>query len=143
MKIKNLLLVAFIAVMAVACGPKEPKDIIQKKWTLDAIDTTGLIKKLPPEQVEMFKKMFGEVMTKLKGKATQEFKAEGKYQSYTMGPDNQWKTVDGTWELSADNKTLTIKSNERPEVYTIKEITNEHLSLEAEGLVMKFIPKED
>jgi Lipocalin-like domain len=142
MKIKNLLLIAFVAVMAVACGPKEPKDIIQKTWTLDAIDTTEMEKKLPPEQIEMFKKMFGEVMSKLKGKATQDFKAEGKYQSYTMGPDNEWKTVDGTWALSADNKTLTLTSDNKPEVYTIKEITNEKLWLEAQGLVMKFVPKE-
>lgn len=141
MKFKHLLIV-FISILAVSCK-SDPKELIVKTWTIEDIDVSAAMTKVPQESREMFKKSFADMVTKLKGKATNEFLADGKFKSYQLNYMNEWENQEGTWALSEDNKTLTITpKNGKPEEYTIVELTDDKLSFKFQEMVLKMVAKK-
>ena len=141
MKFKSLL-IAFIAVLAVSCGPTDPKEIIVKTWVLEGMDASAVIAKMPKENQPQFKKMLDDVNAKMKGKVTYEFSKDGKAKSYEPDNEEKWVTKEGTYKLSDDNKTITITQEGSPVEFTIDTLTNDKLSFSAREMKLKFIPKK-
>lgn len=141
MKFKYLF-IAFIAILTVSCK-SEPKDLIVKTWTIDDIDISAAEAQLPPASKELFRKSFDQMIGKLKGKATNEFLADGKFKSYQPNAEDKWETQEGTWTLSEDNKTLNITpKNGQPETYTIVELTDDKLSFKFQQMILKMVAKK-
>lgn len=106
------------------------KDLMARKWKLDV---ESLIKSLPeaqqkemknapPEQLALFKKMFGQSYF--------HFKADGSFEANMMGKKSDSEGV--TWKLADGGKTLVTTENGKENRVKIIELTKKKLVIEAD-----------
>jgi hypothetical protein len=141
MKLKNLFLCLFVAVMAISCQ-KSPKELLTKTWSLDSVDFSEAMKEIPAESRDMMKKTMDEQMAKMKGKITFEFKEDGKAIATAPTFTGETKSEEGTWAISEDGKKVTLKNKERTDEFNVKTLTENEFSFENQKMIMKFVPKK-
>jgi hypothetical protein len=165
MKFKSLLFTVAIA-MAMSCGSKETKDgdaktdstavetaaapetpktakeMLAKEWMLDNVDYEATMASLPEADKAGFKSLMDEMIPLMKGKNTYKFNEDSTAEINTMGPDKKMKAGKGTWELSADEKMVTVTNEGQKAELPVVELTADKLSLQQQKLVMHYVPKK-
>lgn len=120
------LTVMSVIVLGFTACKTSPKDALARKWK--ATDAAG-----PMITPDMKKMLIGE-------QSTIEFMKDGKYAAWSKGKEND----KGTYSLSEDGKTLTTKSEntKREEAITVKELTNDKMVGEMQGITITFEPSK-
>lgn len=146
MKIKQLIIVAFISCISMSFTPNngtvDTKTLLLKTWALSDIDASKLMGMIAAENQAAFKKKFSELLAKSKNKTTLTFAKDGTFKSYSMGADGQWSTATGKWSVSKDNKKLTMTIKGQDGVADINELSAQKLTLNMQGLIMKYVAKK-
>lgn len=132
MKKLTYLLFLSLLVFFVACGSKDPKKLIVKKWKIDTEELKKTMKaeiekmkKEKPEEAKMAEGML-EMGMNLFSSMTMEFKADGTFETIAMG-----QTQKGKWEISSDGKTLsTTEEGKEKKSINLKEITTSKMVIE-------------
>jgi len=115
-------IIAFFAIFAIISGcSNDPSKTIVGSWKLTEIKTT---EQIADDQKEMYNKMMDEI------KATSSFVFK---EDNTIETKFAEQVSKGTWEVSKDGKTLTIKDEKgNTSKATIKELTSTKFSFEEE-----------
>lgn len=123
-------------------GTVDAKALLIKTWSLNDIDASKLMAMMPNENKAEFKKKFTELLAKSKDKTTLTFAKDGSFKSYSMGADGKWSTATGKWSVSKDSKKLTMSMKGQDGAVDINELTAQKLTLNMQGIIMKYVAKK-
>lgn len=146
-RLSQILFFALVVLMA-ACKGGSPKEMITKKWKVDA----DAFEKLMKEEIEKMKKDKPEeaknmeaglgMLKGMMGSVTFEFKADG---TAEMSMTAMGQTKKGKWTISEDGKKLTLEEEGgKKEDMDIEELSKSKLVLKnkmgKEEIKLPFVP---
>lgn len=114
-----------------------PTELIMKTWVFESLDYSASIVDIPAESREQFKNALEDYIASIKGKATNQFMADGNMHIYTINNEGIWVTLHVTWKLNpAGTELTTIDEQGNTMVYTVRKLDKNSLELTIDGMTL-------